>query len=1255
MKKTFTKTMVLTGFPMALLCCLLTFGWTNATAQPIVNDECSNSTVLTPSATCSYTSSTNLGATPSAQADACAGTYNDDVWFSFTAVAAEATITVDGSASFDAVFEVLEGTCGTQTSLACVDGSGSGGIETTTLTTLVVGQVYYVRVAHYFTSVSTTNTFDICVVSSAPCQNNSQYPSSAVAILSDGTLEPIATNYFVSGEYSELSGIQAFHSYELAHSSAAYITVYSGTTQIGAGLSPLTVTAPNTDNLFVHYTDDDACAITLSGSFNEATVQDLTPGLCSSTSINYSYCPAANDATEWLFEGANPGEMPSVLFNAGSMENCCDDVTVYDGTSTSDPVLYVSTSTGGDLTGTLVTSTTGNLLIVVSTDGSVQCSSSSSYDALDFDVLCGAEVIPGCTDPAAINYNALATVDDASCIIPTCADPAINYTYCPVANDATEWLFEGTTLADFPTIVFNAGSFQTCCDDITIYDGTTTSDPVLFNGTGDITGTAVISTSGNLLIVVSTDGSAQCSSSSSYDALDFDVLCGVEVIPGCTDPAAINYNALATVDDASCIIPACTTAVNQTLCYDNGADNQFLYVPATPGDLPAIYINAGTIEVNWDDITIYDGTSTSDPVLFTGDGDVSGTSVVSTSGFLLVVVTSDGSGSCVSSTGYTSLDWDVYCGLPCEATDAGTITADASPVCLASGTATISATANGDQVVPTGYVQVYVLTDGTTGVILDANPAASFDVTAGGNYIIHTAVYNPLQFDPGTLPLGTTGQEVFDMTIAGGGTICASLDLTGAAITVNAPDYGTASATAEIVCLANGTATISVIPTGDATIPTGYSLIGVLADAAGNLLDGGDITYDVTAAGDYYIHVGVVADADIAAYSNETTLADLIALTIDGGGSLCGTVQPTGTLITVQACPDNDECSGAISLTVGQTCTPTAGDVANATESEPGCAGTADDDVWYSFTATAETATLDVQGSANFDAVVEVFAGTGCGALTSLGCLDGSGTAGLESANMTGMTIGDVYYVRVYHYFSSVAATTTFDICVYDTPPAPANDDCAGATPLTVGTSCVTTEGTVESATESLASCNGGNANDDVWYSFVADAATATVEVTGASDFDAVLEVFDGACGSTSLGCIDNTGDEGTESTDLTGLVSGTTYYFRVYHYYTALSTTPTFDVCVYNVITGISNNDLATSLSVYPNPSNGQFVVEVNGIEATAELTVIDIAGRQVYTEGVTMNGSFRKELNLEVAKGTYLLQIATVDGMVTRKIQIN
>ncbi|MCB9192742.1 MAG: T9SS type A sorting domain-containing protein [Flavobacteriales bacterium] len=77
--------------------------------------------------------------------------------------------------------------------------------------------------------------------------------------------------------------------------------------------------------------------------------------------------------------------------------------------------------------------------------------------------------------------------------------------------------------------------------------------------------------------------------------------------------------------------------------------------------------------------------------------------------------------------------------------------------------------------------------------------------------------------------------------------------------------------------------------------------------------------------------------------------------------------------------------------------------------------------------------------------------------------------------------------------------------------------------------------------------------------------------------------------------------------------------------------------------------------MEVYPNPSNGEFVVEIRGVEADVQLNVLDLAGRVVYTEGAVLNGDFRRSMNLDVATGTYLLQIATEEGLVTRKIQIH
>ena len=78
-----------------------------------------------------------------------------------------------------------------------------------------------------------------------------------------------------------------------------------------------------------------------------------------------------------------------------------------------------------------------------------------------------------------------------------------------------------------------------------------------------------------------------------------------------------------------------------------------------------------------------------------------------------------------------------------------------------------------------------------------------------------------------------------------------------------------------------------------------------------------------------------------------------------------------------------------------------AGTSYGGTQSSIGCAGTANDDVWYSFTATNYTQTIQVAGSANFDAVVELYDGA-CAGLTSLSCTDNSFFGGTETVTASG-------------------------------------------------------------------------------------------------------------------------------------------------------------------------------------------------------------------------------------------------------------
>ncbi len=262
--------------------------------------------------------------------------------------------------------------------------------------------------------------------------------------------------------------------------------------------------------------------------------------------------------------------------------------------------------------------------------------------------------------------------------------------------------------------------------------------------------------------------------------------------------------------------------------------------------------------------------------------------------------------------------------------------------------------------------------------------------------------------------------------------------------------------------------------------------------------------------------------------------------------------------------PANDNCAGAILLTQGATCTTTSGTTTNATQSQAGCAGDADDDVWYRFVATGTSANITVTGAAEFDAVLQAFSGT-CAGLTSFSCADLSGDGGVETISLTGLTAGTTYFIRVYDYYAGAAPTPTFTICVTTPASAPANDNCAGAIALTPGATCTPTAGTVAGATQSQAGCEG-TANDDVWYSFVAGSTGAAVAVAGSASFDGVVEVFSGTCGSlVSMACTDGTLDGGTETATLTGLTVGQTYYVRVYHWYTAVAATPTFTICVTN------------------------------------------------------------------------------------------
>lgn len=332
----------------------------------------------------------------------------------------------------------------------------------------------------------------------------------------------------------------------------------------------------------------------------------------------------------------------------------------------------------------------------------------------------------------------------------------------------------------------------------------------------------------------------------------------------------------------------------------------------------------------------------------------------------------------------------------------------------------------------------------------------------------------------------------------------------------------------------------------------------------GNTLDIGGLTPGTT----YFVRV----------YTNITTNAT-------ASFNICiGTPPPP---------PANDECLNAISVAVNPTytCTSfTAGTTVSATQSStlpvPTCSTTGiNDDVWYTFIATGPGHRITLNNVAPANAMgITVYSGT-CAALVQIGC---SITGVL---NLTGLTAGTTYIVRVFTTSAVVGTASAFEICVGTPPPPPANDECINAIslPINADFNCaLITAGTTISATQSVTlpvpTCSTTGINDDVWYTFTTTATSTAhrITLTGVTPANAMgIAAYSGNCGAlVQIGC------SVTGVLNVAGLTPSTTYFVRVFTTSATAFVESNFNICIGTPPPPPANDNCINAINAPVNPN---------------------------------------------------------------------
>ena len=526
--------------------------------------------------------------------------------------------------------------------------------------------------------------------------------------------------------------------------------------------------------------------------------------------------------------------------------------------------------------------------------------------------------------------------------------------------------------------------------------------------------------------------------------------------------------------------------VSTTFCYDTGQDNSFTFT-SNDGTPLNLTIDEGQVETNWDELEIRDSDGT---VLYNGygnGGNIAGFSFQSSADTITLEVVEDGSISCVSS-GYTPITFTVSCAtcvnpqvdyeVVSDCLNAPQFFVDVNVTDLGSaGSLTISDNqGNSSSATATGTIQFGPYANNTNVQITtsnddDANCSSSsgpltqeycattlVDCAVGPvsssycydngdttqfEYVSSDGSPLNLTIDSGLIEAGwdiiiitdTDGSILFQGD-NGGDLTGLSFQSSGDTINLGFQTDGSVSCTSSSTYAGGIDWTVAC---ATCTNPSAeYTVIDDCANGDQFLIDVnitsmGDAT-SLTISDNYSSNTEQTSSTGVVQMGPYPFLTDIV-ITVSNDQDVNCVINSSP--IQLFACPpENDNCSGAtmIEANEDESCDASgSGTLVAATPSSESnsCGGSADDDVWFEFTAVSENHAIslyNIVGDTQ-DLYHVLYEGDGCGSLNQIYCSDDNNSTAND------LTIGNNYFVRVYSFTANELSNLTFDICVFTVPP----------------------------------------------------------------------------------------------------------------------------------------------------------------------------------------------------------------------------